>query len=346
MGEKYTYQQKVLQNIKNTYNLDNVTYQFIIENYEKLHEKYKCYVPTTDYSITRKEDSMGIRYTESISKKYIDLLKLIINNDLIEINNWKQIKSCLRKDYIIDINLFRTVQECENVSLKEIGLLNLYANNLDNFKKYLVLLDDYDEETRTLILDIIKPFSFNINETSDLDSTLYSYIVNRNFHNDFKSLYIKGNYYLNIFFYYEFEYLFINFYDILANIVKKDNYKEMLRVLLKVKEYVYQNKPEVTGSKKEITNYEVVEYDSSHFKSAHGPCTQTRLKAVTELDVDFNNCEVYSLCNLVKSFFEMSVDEKIDYEKLYYYHHAHKYHVDKIIELLNKNESKVKKLCK
>lgn len=344
----------IKQNIKNTYSLNDLTFDFLHLNYEKIYEQYGFIIPTINNEIIIKKNEMGIGFTEMIENEFIEKLKLTFSDNINFNHNY------LNKNFILNFDLTKY----KNINLEQIGLLNVYSNNDINFKNYLELLNNCDEETRNLILEIIKPLSFDEFDNIFYDKKLFSWYNSTDHHTNFFNYiiddtkendigldkkyhmkYKERNNKINIFFLKEFEYFFINNFDLFNEIIKRDNKIDILQKILKIKEYLYNNIPIANGSIKEETIYGTIEYDSMPFKS-NCHCYETYIGEIGKKKIDninFHQKKILTIKKILVILLKLIVDEKIDCKEFVGIEQE-----DYINELLSivENERKVKKLCK
>lgn len=147
---------KIVEKISNEYNLTELEELTLALNYYDIVENYGKEVPTIYSTITTREDEMGIRFTEVISKKIIEKIKKMINpRTPITIKTFYMTK----ENKLFKKNIKELEQQYKNVSLDKIKTLFGTTKNEEYYEPYLELLNSCDEEIQEMILEYIKPLS-------------------------------------------------------------------------------------------------------------------------------------------------------------------------------------------
>lgn len=147
---------KIVEKISNEYNLTELEELTLALNYYDIVENYGKEVPTIYATITTREDEMGIRFTEVISREIIEKIKKMINpRTPITIKTFYMTK----ENKLFKKNIKELEQQYKNVSLDKIKTLFDMTKNEEYYEPYLQLLNSCDEEIQEIILEYIKPLS-------------------------------------------------------------------------------------------------------------------------------------------------------------------------------------------
>lgn len=147
---------KIVEKISNEYNLTELEELTLALNYNDIVENYGKEVPTIYATITTREDEMGIRFTEVISKEIIEKIKKMINpRTPITIKTFYMTK----ENKLFKKNIKELEQQYKNISLDKIKALFDTTKNEEYYELYLELLNSCDEEIQEMILEYIKPLS-------------------------------------------------------------------------------------------------------------------------------------------------------------------------------------------
>ena len=147
---------KIVEKISNEYNLTELEELTLALNYYDIVENYGKEVPTIYATITTREDEMGIRFTEVISREIIEKIKKMINpRTQIKIKTFYMTK----ENKLFKKNIKELEQQYKNVSLDKIKTLFDMTKNEEYYEPYLQLLNSCDEEIQEIILEYIKPLS-------------------------------------------------------------------------------------------------------------------------------------------------------------------------------------------
>lgn len=367
------YYHSIINNICQKCHLDNVQRRTLILNYDKLFSKYGIYQITVDDDLSIKQDEMGITYTHMLNDQGINQIKLLVSDNM-QLNITDYNYFCLRNNPIFYLNLKNYLNKFLNITIEDITKVGAYLNNLDMINNYLQLLNNCNTNIKDMVLDYIKPLIFYddyegeileiFKSHNNIDLTSMQLIFD-DFENPKKFMELLNQYIkeldleesiviFNFAFLIEFNNYYINQYEQLYEIVKKENAKQIIQKLLNIKYETLKSIPKASINVSKKVKYKTVYEDvydgdcwENDRESGWYPSHEVSRKVIDGYEyskkINFNKKMVDEMKEVIDLLLPMIIDEQYDYKKLLE-NTCHEY-INLFFNCIN-NIEKEKVLCK
>lgn len=333
----------------------NEDVQIVLECcYDDIYQRHGRRIPTIEYNDDVTYNEMGIMFAEDIDDKYLSLLSSLFDNYEYRPYDYLYYRN------ICETDIEKILSKYPTLSLMVVREITMYSSNHETAEKIYEILSQKDETFQKKVCSFLLPVS-----VSTFTSTLDYYGIgdfkrklkntDYEFSKDYldliteklQRLNVEKIKQINLYFIWQFEYLFQTLYIANAELINGEN----IDTLQEIRKYILDNSPKVTGNIKRIPQYKTRSYEvmdeGANRENAWYP-THTEYETVHVGDevvstINYQQKEILSEKKDLLELLPMILKGEYDYQRLFHCNCSE--FISKIIESIKRKDIKVKKKC-